>query len=570
MSLDTEGLVLGEKNVYGVTVPVDKYVWDMVMDNGYDCVFGVNISDNSIWFYHVYERKNIGSVYSKIDTIGVAPDTFDGFMAILYDYVVQEEQGCFEEQLKVDYICHEINERGNFVRTVHMNFIGERRSKCFKLYAHSDEPNVLLGFVYDISASLDHDWMTDEYARQGFLENAERMLREIPIEREQYSLVYTNIKGFKAINDLFGEQSGDMVIFQTRDILRTLLKPVIMGRLENDHFVLITRDEFLNEQSLRSLASQTYTEGYKHYDFTIRCGIYRIHDREVSVGKMVDRAKLAEKAILDNVGHSHVVYNDDVRVNYVKQRVLISDMNKAMELGEFKAYFQGIVDAKTAQITSAEALVRWQHGKFGMISPAEFIPAFETGGQISALDRFMVEKIIDFNTTRAKECRFTVPCAVNLSRIDFYNAALMEYLVNVYSNTPFATEYVRIEVTESAYADLEKNASDYLNRFKSLGVKILLDDFGSGMSSLSTLENFEFDSVKLDMGFIRKIGIQEKAEIIIRSTIDLSHALGATVTAEGVEKKEQLDFLRDAGCDHIQGYYFYRPLPEEEFSSLLE
>lgn len=560
---------MGEKRKLGETEPVDSYVWKMVMDNGYDCVFGIDIEDHSIWFYHVYKRKNPGSVSARIDNIGAPPDTFDQFMGYLYENVVEEEQASFREQLDVSYICNEINERGNFVRTVHMNFIGERKSKCFKLFPHEAEPGKLLGFVYDISAALDHDWMTDEYARLGFMENAEKILAELPIEREQYSLVYTNIKGFKAINDLFGEQSGDMVIFQTRDILRTLLKPVIMGRLENDHFILITKDEFLSEQSMRSLANQTYSEGFKQYEYTIRCGIYRIHDREVSIGKMIDRAKLAEKSVFDNIGRSHVIYNDDVRVNYVKQRVLISDMNKAMDAGEFKAYYQGIVDARTGQISSAEALVRWQHGKLGMISPGEFIPAFESGGQISVLDRFMVDKIIDFNSRRAREFKLIVPCAVNLSRIDFYNIALMDYLVKTYTENPLAIDYVRIEVTESAYADLEKNASDYLNRFKSLGVKILLDDYGSGMSSLSTLENFEFDMIKLDMGFIRKIGIQKKAEIIIKSTIDLSHSLGATVTAEGVETEEQLSFLRDAGCDHIQGFYFHKPLPEEEFSALL-
>ncbi len=559
---------MGDNNIEE-TKPVDGYVWDMVMANGYDCVFGVNVDDDSIWFYHVYEKKRAGSVYESIPSEELPPKTLSKFRDLLYDFVVSEEQEPYREQLRLDNILAEIKERGSFVRTVHMTFVGERKSKCYKFFAHPDKENVLIGFVYDISSAVDHDWMTDEYARLGFIENAERILEELPIDKEHYSLVYTNIKGFKAINDLFGEQSGDMVIFQTRDILRTLLKPVIMGRLENDHFVLITKDEFLSEHALLSLTNQTYNEGFKQYDFTIRCGIYRINGRDVSVGKMVDRAKLAEKSGLDNAGRSHVVYNDDVRVNYVKQRVLISDMNKALELGEFKAYYQGIVSAKTGQIASVEALVRWKHGKLGMISPGEFIPAFESGGQISVLDRFMVDRILEFNQTRARDCKLIVPCAVNLSRIDFYNTSLMDHLVDVYSNTSFATDYVRIEVTESAYADLEKNASDYLNRFKDLGVKILLDDYGSGMSSLSTLENFSFDIVKLDMGFIRKIGIQNKAEIIIKSTIELSHALGATVIAEGVETKEQLDFLRDCGCDYIQGYYFYKPLPEEEFAQLL-
>ena len=552
-----------------MTVEADTYILDMILNSGYDCVFSIGISDGRIEFCHLHRHITSAMGYVKSDGSGSVTYAYDDFRRSLLDYVVPEEREPFMEQTALDYMCNEIDERGDFVRTVHMVFDGERRTKNYRTYRHGADPDKVIGYIYDITTVLDHDWMTDEFARLGFIENAERILGELPIEEERYSLVYTNIKGFKAINDLFGEQSGDMVIFQTRDILRSVLKPIILGRLENDHFVLITRDENLSDTSLLSLGSQTYSEGFKQYDFTIRCGIYRIQDRTVSIGKMIDRAKLAEKSIKDDVSHSYVVFNDDVRVNYVKQRVLISDMKKALELKEFMPYYQAIVNADTAQVVSAEALVRWKHGKLGMISPGEFIPAFESGGQITILDKYMIERIIDFNTKRAKECKLIVPCAVNLSRIDFYNTELMEYLDRLYSGTPFAADYVRLEVTESAYADLEKNASDYLSRLQGMGVKILLDDYGSGMSSLSTLENFPFDIVKLDMGFIRKIGIQDKAEIIIRSTIELSHALGATVTAEGVETKEQLRFLREAGCDYIQGYYFYKPLPEEEFAALL-
>ena len=145
----------------------------------------------------------------------------------------------------------------------------------------------------------------------------------------------------------------------------------------------------------------------------------------------------------------------------------------------------------------------------------------------------------------------------------------MESIIEKFNSAGDNAGLIRIEVTESAYADLERKAMDYLNQMKKAGIKILLDDFGSGMSSLSTLENFAFDIVKLDMGFIRKIGIEKKAETIIESTIDMSHALGAKVTAEGVETKDQLEFLQSAGCDYIQGYYFYKPLPEKEFINVL-
>jgi EAL domain-containing protein (putative c-di-GMP-specific phosphodiesterase class I) len=129
---------------------------------------------------------------------------------------------------------------------------------------------------------------------------------------------------------------------------------------------------------------------------------------------------------------------------------------------------------------------------------------------------------------------------------------------------------IRFEVTESAYTDLEVKSMEYLNNMQSYGIKILLDDYGSGMSSLSMLEDFNFDIIKLDLGFIRKIGINEKAESIIITTIGLAHMIGATVTAEGVETKEQLDFLKSYDCDYIQGYYFYKPMPEKEFEELLD
>ncbi len=561
---------MGEDRKSMMNKPVDEYVWNTIMKSGYDCVFEVEVNTGKVSFYHVWKMKSEDTLFNDANNQGVSFAQMEQFFGFVSNYVVPEEQESFREQLRLEYICEELKECDEFVRTVHLFIANERRSKNIRLRYRDEEKNILFGFVFDISAPLDHDWMTDEYARLGFLDKAEQILRELPVEKEEYALVYTNIKGFKAINDLFGEQSGDMVIFQTRDILKTVLKPLVIGRLENDHFALITKREFLTEQSFFSLSSQKYSEGFKQYDFTIRCGIYHIHSRDVSVSMMIDRAKLAEKAIRDDSACSYFVFNDDIRVTYVKQRILISDMKTSLDNGEFKPYYQAIVDARTSRIKSAEALVRWSHNKYGMVSPGEFIPAFEDGGQITMLDSFMIDKVFEFNLERARNYKFIVPCAVNLSRIDFYNVAFMEHLLDLYNKSPLATDYVRLEVTESAYSDLEKNAIDYLNRFKDMGVKILLDDFGSGMSSLSTLENFAFDIVKLDMGFIRKIGIQKKAEIIIRSTIELAHSLGAIVTAEGVENEDQLKFLRHVNCDLIQGFYFFKPVSEEEFGKMLD
>lgn len=526
------------------------------MDHGYDFVFDISITDGSMDFFHIADKT-------------IACDDISAFSDILCPYVVEEEQAPFSEQLTLDFITGEIRRKGEFVRTVHFIIEGERYSKSIRIYPHTADPDLLMGFIYDTSTSLDYDWMTDEYARIGFINKATAFLNAHSDDR-RYFLIFTNIKGFKAINDLFGEQSGDMVIFQTRDVLYRYLKPEILGRLEDDHFVLVVDEEHITDENLDILASQTYVEGSRRYDFSIRCGLYPIRDITVPVGKMIDRARLAEKSISDTIGHSYIIYNESVRTGYLNRQRLISDMNEALNKEEFIPFYQPVVDAHTYEIRSAEALVRWQHGVFGMVSPGEFIPAFEDSGQISLLDRYMVDRALDFNRQRASRDSSVIPCAVNLSRVDFYNVSLMEHLLNVFENDPGSRDYIRLEVTESAYADLENKASEYLRKLKSLGVRILLDDFGSGMSSLSTLETFEFDVVKLDMGFIRRIGIQDKTEIIIRSTIDLSHALGAVVTAEGVENEQQLKFLQESGCDYIQGYYFYKPMPGDELSHLLD
>ena len=416
--------------------------------------------------------------------------------------------------------------------------------------------------------------MTDEYARTGFLDRARLFISELS-EDDKYSVVYTNVKGFKAVNELFGDQNGDMVIFQTRDVLKKYLKPVLLGRLESDHFVLITADENLKEKNLKAMCSQVYRNQSKEYNYEIRCGIYSITNKYSEVSQLVAGAKLAENTIGSGKGKGkgnrlYAYYDDALKESYVKQRFLLADFERALLSNEFMPFYQPIVDANTGEIVSAELLIRWRHRDLGMVSPGEFIPVIEAEGMISHLDNFMLSRVIDFIAQRLRKGENVVPCAINLSRVDFYDLTFIDGIFERIRDNDIDPSMIRFEVTESAYADLESKAMDYLKEMKDKGIKILLDDFGSGMSSLSMLETFDFDIIKLDLGFIRKIGVNVKAEAIIASTIGLAHLIGAKVTAEGVETEEQLQFLKESGCDYIQGYYFYKPMPEEEFISILD
>lgn len=539
-------------------------IFDSVVSGYYDCVLELNTENGEVDFLYASE------LLPSYDIIPVEIKTFDELNRLLSEkLIVQEEKSPFLEQIEIGVVLDEMKTRGGYVRTIHIDTEDGVRAENLRVLPIAGRDKHFIVTITDISQVLDHDWMTDEYSRSGFLKKAERMLREDEF-KEGYSLVYTNIQGFKAVNDVLGTYSGDMVIFMTRSVLFEELKPALIARLESDHFALLVKDENLSEDRLLKMCHQVYEEGSKRMPLLIRCGIYRIKDTTRKVQHMLDRAKLAENSIPSDHGVPYKVCDEELRDNYVEQRMLVSEIDSALSKGEFKTYYQPVVLAETGEIVSAEALIRWVHSEKGMISPGKYIPVFEKEGLISKIDSFMVDNVLSLNLKRVKNKKKVVPCAVNLSRVDFYDMGLLEVIKKKLALHKNIEDMLKLEVTESAYAVLEKDAIAFLEEMRRLKIGLMLDDFGSGMSSLSTLESFEFDVIKLDMGFISQIGKSKKAEAIIKHTIGLAHDVGARLVAEGVETKEQLEFLKEADCDMIQGYYFYKPMPQEEFEKLLD
>lgn len=542
-----------------------KYIQrlDTIVSDYYDWVLEYDSENETIEFFHMSDFM----LKNRIHPIHI--DSFDELVDVfIQTLVVDEEKQPAKEQAQPSVILEEVERKGSYVRTVHLNAgEGIRGDKlCVDRIAGSKSKYLVT--LTNVTMMLDHDTMTDEYSRDGFLVRAERMLKE-PEYQNGYSLVYANIQGLKAVNELLGIHSGDMVIFMQRDVLVAELHPVLLARLESDHFVMITKTENLTKEALDIVCYQWYEEGSKRIPILIRCGIYHINDIQMNVQHMIDQAKLAENLISADHGIAYAVCDEKMRTDYVNKRLLITEIDSALQKKEFKTFYQPVVDAKTGEIVSAEALIRWIHSTKGMISPGQFIPVFEKEGLITKIDSFMIDSVLDFNINRMKNGQKVVPCAVNLSRVDFYDTNLLEIIRKKLNQQKNVQNMLKLEVTESAYAVLESDAISFLREMKKLGLSLMLDDFGSGMSSLSTLESFEFDIIKLDMGFIAKIGKSTKAEGIIKHTIGLSHDIGAKVVAEGVETEEQLKFLQEADCDMIQGYYFYKPMPEQDFAKLL-
>lgn len=536
---------------------------DSIVSEYYDWVIELDAVTGNIEFIYISSWMLENGIFP------INIDSFDELNQIFArEFVVEEEKSAYLEYVKIDVILNILKTKGSYALTVHVDNGDGIRAECLRVNEIYGKEGKYLVRIRDISMVLDHDWMTDEYSRSGFLAKTGGLLKN-PEYSHGYSLVYTNIQGFKAINDLFGTYIGDMVIFQERDVLVEYLKPVIIARLESDHFALIVKRENLTDEILNKVCNQYYVEDSKRLPFLIRCGIYHIENDTRKIQHMLDRAKFAEKSISSDRGVPYAICDERMVNAYVNQRLLISQMEGALERGEYHTFYQPVIDVKTRKIVSAEALVRWKHPEKGIISPGKFIPYFEKEGIVTKIDRLMVDSVIDFNIERMKNGQKTIPCAVNLSRVDFYDTKLLEMLNIKLGNLNMAKDILKLEVTESAYAVLETDAITFLEEMKKFGISLLLDDFGSGMSSLSTVASFEFDTIKLDMGFIANIGKSKKTESIIKHIIGVSHDMGATVVAEGVETKEQLEFLESVECDMIQGYYFYKPMSEEDFKKVL-
>lgn len=414
------------------------------------------------------------------------------------------------------------------------------------------------------------DQVTGGCNRKEFIRRVSRSLKEMPAKTD-YVLLFFNIKNFKAVNELLGVGGGDKLLcwFYQR-IIYSRFDPIETSRIESDHFACLIEAGNLDYDYLTEFCNFNYGKEKRKMHIYSTCGIYYIQENDVSVTGMIDRAKLAKEYITDEYLKPYVIFKNDMKDTYVDEMEICSEFEEGIVKQEFQVFYQPVVDARTGKIVSAEALVRWLHEQKGWISPGQFIPALEKGGYISQLDRYMIEKVTGcLNQRRTEEKRF-VPVSVNLSWMDFYDENMLEWIVRGLKKNNQNEQKIRFEITETSLAAIGENHTRMLTHLKENGAEILLDDFGSGYSSFGMLQDYDFDILKMDISFVRNIGVNKKSESILRAIIDMAHQLEIRLVAEGAETEEQVAFLRENGCDYIQGYYYYKPMPEKEFLQLLD
>ena len=487
--------------------------------------------------------------------------------------VVESERERFKKCVELSTIKEGLCKDKQYFFTIHeTDKTGEVRLKRYSYIYIDERVDIIVGAREDITEFSEKDVLTGGYNRRGFIRITERLLNEVP-DRTKYAVLFFNVKNFKAVNELFGVESGDVVL---QNIFRTLthskLSPVITARVESDHFVCLVENKNLDFEELTSVCDNKFVKDGKCMNLIIRCGIFYVEEKPMKISGMIDRAKLAKRYITDEYVQPYMVYDHSMQVAYIDKAKLAGELQEGIAKEQFKVYYQPVIDTKTGKIASAEALIRWIHPDKGFISPALFIPALEENGHISELDFYVLKKVWQFINDRCENNKFVVPISVNLSWMDFYDEIMMEKILKEMDRfRENGREHMaRFEITETSYAAIRENRSGILESLRIKNAKILLDDFGSGFSSFGMLQDYDFDILKINMSFIRKIGENPKTKSIVHSIIGMAHEIGIKTVAEGVETEEQVSFLRQSGCDYIQGYYYSKPLPEEEFVEFLE
>ena len=423
----------------------------------------------------------------------------------------------------------------------------------------------------DLLRWTERDQLTGLYNKEFFYRYAMQLdahHRDAPTDA-----LLLNINHFHTINDRYGKAAGDQVLRRIGEKALEIVEESggIACRASADNFLIYCPhredfEELLEQLSVREIGDERFG-GRVH----LRMGVYPRVDKELDIERRFDRAKQAADRVRGSFTRSVGIYDHALREKELLTEQLIEDFPAALQEKQFRVYFQPKFNVRGAEpvLSSAEALVRWQHPRLGMVSPGVFIPLFEDNGLIRQLDRYVWRETAEQIRSWKEKHGCSVPVSVNVSRIDLYDPRLKEKILNILEESGLDYGDLLLEITESAYTEDAGQIIGKVRELRETGFKIEMDDFGSGYSSLNMLTKLPIDALKLDMQFVRTAFGEKKDTRLLEAMMQLAEAFRLTTIAEGVETEEQFRALRDMGCDVMQGYYFSKPLPQEEFEAFL-
>lgn len=435
-------------------------------------------------------------------------------------------------------------------------------ARCERIIELSEDKSII--------RSTERDKVSGLYTRSYFFAYLQRMVQRI--EKPMDALVL-NLDRFHLFNELFGRDEGDRLLAYIGELISERLAQLrgIACRSESDTFLIFCERQEEYESLMEEMQSKL-AQFAKSRSLRLRAGVYSCEENKSDPEAWFSRAKAACDRIRGQYGSLATRYNNELYERTVFHERLIGDIDDAISNRDFVVYFQPKYNilGERPVLTSAEALIRWIHPELGFISPGEFIPLFEQNGLIRRVDHYVWRCAAQQIKRWREQYALSIPISVNVSRVDIFDPELEKKLCDILDEFSLTPDDLMLEITESAYADSADRLIEVVNSLRNKGFKIEMDDFGSGYSSLNMLTEIPIDVLKIDMQFIRRMLLDDKNLKLVKLVMDIAGFLHVPVVAEGVEEEEQLNVLRQMGCDIVQGYYFSPPLPAARFGEMIK
>lgn len=384
---------------------------------------------------------------------------------------------------------------------------------------------------------------------------------------QNYAVVHLKMRKYRSFCTCFGVNEGEILIEKLYQVLKKNIKQnETMAHRENAEFgLLLTYSDEKDLQTRIEALESELDAVLPKMKLYFAVGIYQVEHNEKDIEQLYNNALLACDMLGEEAENQIAFFDVEMNKQKLWERKVEDDMDAALANREFQVYLQPKISTAEEVLAGAEALIRWIHPKEGFIPPNKFIPIFEKNGFILKIDDYMLEEVSKQQAYWINQGRKVVPISVNISRAHFTREDLAEHICSIVDKYQVPHQVIELELTESAFFDDKKVLLQTVKKLRDAGFIVSMDDFGSGYSSLNSLKELQLDVLKLDADFFRGADVQERGLLIVSEVIDLAKKLNMKIVAEGIENREQVDFLTEQECDLIQGYFFAKPMPIKEF-----
>ncbi len=416
-----------------------------------------------------------------------------------------------------------------------------------------------------LSMNTETDSLTGLLNMAFFYQTVQQFLITPEIRRKQLSIIHYDIPNFKLYNEHHGFRQGDDLLCAIARTIKNEFAGDTVARFSDDHFVVCalgSREEII--EKVEKVYKNIMLSDDPNMRVRVKAGIYYLEDTYAEIGLACDHARLACNSIKNRHDLYYCVYDEMLRQTLRKQQYVVDHLDEAIEKGYIQVYYQPVVRASSGKICGYEALVRWADPKHEVLSPGDFIETLEQFHLIHRLDCFVIQRACEDIKKYRDAGEPVVPVSINLSRLDFELCDIFGVVENMRRENDIPRNMLDLEITESVLNDNVGYIKAECDKMRQLGYQIWLDDFGSGYSSLNNLVEYALDVLKLDLVFLRSYDKNPKTGTLMTYIIDGAKGMGVSPLCEGVESKEHYEFLKEIGCDRVQGYYFGKPMPIEE------